>query len=173
VRPRARGSGAVVSALPLDGAGLDALAASIDGWLATSAAGNASITAVDRAVSDTGEHRWYVRLAGEDKDVTTVWLTLGQRTLRYETYVMPAPEDNAAELYEHLLRRNDTLVGAHFSIGGEDAVYLRGELPVDALDEGELDRIVGSLYAYVERCFRGLLRIGFTRHLARLEQAER
>ena len=157
---------------PLDTDALAALAASIDAWLARSAAANPLVTAVERAVSDTGEHRWYVRLAGEEKDVTTVWLTLGQRTLRYETYVMPAPEEQAAVLYEHLLRRNERLVGAHFSIGAEDAVYLRGELPVGALDEGELDRIVGSLYAYVEQCFRPLLGIGFARHFVRRDEAE-
>src|SRR5262245_46852033 len=100
-------------------------------------------------------------MAGDDKDVTTVWLTLGQRTLRYETYVMPAPEENAAALYEHLLRRNDKLVGAHFSIGIEDAVFLRGELAVGTLDAEELDRAIGTLYATVEQCFRQLLRIGF------------
>ena len=65
-----------------------------------------------------------------------MWLTLGQRTLRYETYVMPAPEENAAELYEHLLRRNERLVGAHFSIGIEDAVFLRGELGVGGARRG-------------------------------------
>ena len=69
-------------------------------------------------------------MRGEEKDFITVWLTLGQRTLRYETYVMPAPEENAATVYENLLRRNERLVGAHFSIGVEDAVFLRGELPV-------------------------------------------
>ena len=104
----------------------------------------------------------------EEKDFTTVWLDLGQRTLRYETYVMPAPEENHAQFYEHLLRRNDQLVGAHFSIGIEDAVFLRGELPLRALDRDELDRILGSLYAYVERCFRPALQIGFaTRFSAR------
>ena len=86
----------------------------IDGWLAALAAENDRIIAVDR---DTEAVRWYVRMRGDDKEFTTVWLTLGQRTLRYETYVMPAPEENDAELYEHLLRRNDRLVGAHFSIG--------------------------------------------------------
>ena len=111
------------------------------------------VAAIDRGEGD--ERRWFVRLRGEDKDFTTVWLTLGQRTLRYETYVMPAPEENAAELYEHLLRRNERLVGAHFSIGVEDAVFLRGELPVGALDEAELDRAIGTLYATVEQCFQG------------------
>ena len=32
--------------------------------------------------------RWYARLEGEERDVTTIWLTLGQRTLKYETYFL-------------------------------------------------------------------------------------
>ncbi|WP_116999069.1 YbjN domain-containing protein [Desertimonas flava] len=138
------------------------LAVRIDGWLASFAESTPVVLAVDKATDHGGEEgRWYVRMAGEEKDFTTVWITLGQRTLRYETYVMPAPEENAEALYEHLLRRNDRLVGAHFSIGLEDAVFLRGELPLAVLDESELDRAIGTLYATVEQCFKGLLRIGF------------
>lgn len=132
----------------------------IDGWLAALAVENDRIIAVDR---DTEANRWYVRMRGDDKEFTTVWLTLGQRTLRYETYVMPAPEENDAELYEHLLRRNDRLVGAHFSIGIEDAIFLRGEMPVGQVTPDELDRALGTLYADVEQCFQSLLRIGFRR----------
>jgi hypothetical protein len=142
-----------------DDAALAVLERRIDEWLASIAAGWMPVEAIDRGVDD--ERRWYVRLRGEDKDFTTVWLTLGQRTLRYETYVMPAPEENEATLYEHLLRRNERLVGAHFSIGIEDAVFLRGDLPNHALSEGELDRVLGTLYATVEQSFQGLLRIGF------------
>jgi hypothetical protein len=142
-----------------DDAGLAVLERRIDEWLASIAAGWAPVEAIERAEGD--ERRWYVRLRGEDKEFTTVWLTLGQRTLRYETYVMPAPEENDGELYEHLLRRNERLVGAHFSIGIEDAVFLRGELPSAALSEAELDRVIGTLYATVEQTFQSLLRIGF------------
>jgi hypothetical protein len=142
-----------------DAAELARMEADIDRWLADFANSHPAVRAVDRADGD--EVRWYVRMAGEDKDVTTVWLTLGQRTLRYETYVMPAPEENVAELYEHVLRRNDRLVGAHFSIGIEDAVFLRGELPLIAVTADEIDRAIGTLYATVEQVFRGLLRIGF------------
>jgi Putative bacterial sensory transduction regulator len=138
---------------------LAALEGAIDSWLAQARVDNPTIAAVDRDAEIP--RRWYVRLWGEEKDVTTVWLTLGQRTLRYETYVMPAPEENHARFYEHLLRRNDGLVGAHFSIGAEDAVFLRGELPVAGLDAAELDRILGTVYAAVERCFRPALAIGF------------
>jgi hypothetical protein len=143
---------------------LDAMESRIDGWLRDAAGVNPAIAAVDRG--EPGERRWYVRLVGEDKDFTTVWLTLGQRTLRYETYVMPAPEENHTAFFEHLLRRNDGLVGAHFSIGAEDAVFLRGELPLAALDAAELDRVIGTLYATVERTFRPALRIGFESRFA-------
>ncbi len=132
----------------------------IDGWLADLAGEHDHILAIDRT-DDDGVVRWYVRMRGDDKEFTTVWLTLGQRMLRYETYVMPAPEENDAELYEHLLRRNDGLVGAHFSIGIEDAVFLRGEMPVDQVSMAEVDRALGTLYAQVELCFQALLRIGF------------
>lgn len=131
----------------------------ITGWLMDMKQRDETVVAVDRGEPD--EHRWYVRMRGTEKEFTTVWLMLGQRTLRYETYVMPAPEENAEQLYENLLRRNETLVGAHFSIGVEDAVFLRGELPLRLLDEAELDRVVGTLYATVERVFPSIIRIGF------------
>jgi hypothetical protein len=144
---------------PATDAQLDAVEARIDGWLQRQLGENPILVAVDRG--EPGERRWYVRLRGDEKDFTTIWLTLGQRTLQYETYVMPAPEENHATFYEHLLRRNAKLVGAQFCIGGEDAVYVVGAFPTGSLDDAELDRIVGSVYACVEQCFRPALRIGF------------
>ena len=142
-----------------DDAAVSALAVQIDEWLHQLQTSNPAIEAVDR--TDDDPLRWYVRLRGDEKDHITVWLMLGQRTLRYEAYVMPAPEENIAAVYESALRRNQTLVGLHFAIGVEDAVFLRGELPLVALTEAELDRIIGSLYATTEQSFRSLLRLGF------------
>lgn len=150
-----------------DGTALAAFERQIDEWLGGFRATNPAIEAIDRGDGD--ELRWYVRMRGEHKEYTTVWLTLGQRTLRYETYVMPAPEEHHAEVYEQALRRNTRLVGAHFAIGLEDALFLRGELPLSALCEDELDRIIGSLYAYVEQSFPALIRLGFARRFAALE----
>jgi hypothetical protein len=142
-----------------DDAALARIERQIDEWLSHAKANNELILAVDRSTDQ--EIRWYVRMSGQEKEFTTVWLTLGQRTLRFETYVMPAPEENAQALYESLLRRNEKLVGAHFSIGQEDAVFLRGEIPLAALNEQELDRAIGTLYSTVEQSFGALIRIGF------------
>ena len=136
----------------------------IDEWLDDFADGNPLIAAVDRGTSDDtefGEPRWYVRMVGEEKDFITVWLTLGQRMLRYETYVMPAPEENSTAVMEYVLRRNDHLVGAHFSVGAEEALYLRGEIPDIAVTADELDRVLGTVYTTVEANFRPLLRLAF------------
>lgn len=136
----------------------------IDGWIGELDAEYDHIVAIDRA--DDGMVRWFVRMRGEEKEFTTAWLTLGQRMLRYETYVMPAPEENERQLYENLLRRNERLVGVHFSIGDEDAVFLRGELPARAVQKADLDRILGTLYATVEQTFKGLLMIGYASRFA-------
>lgn len=150
---------------PTSDAELRSLEARIDAWLADQLAENPVVAAVERD-RESGERRWFVRVRGEQKDVFTIWFTLRQRTLHYETYVMPAPEENHAAFYEHLLRRNLKLYGAAFAIGDEEAVFLVGQLANEAVTDDELDRILGSLYAWVEQFFRPALRIGFASRFA-------
>jgi len=116
---------------------------------------------------DPDLRRWYVRLRGEEKAVITVWLTLRERTLQYETYFMPAPEENVAACYDYLLRVNAKLFGLRFAVGEEDAVYLTGQMPLSAIDEAELDRIVGSAYAYSEQYFAAAMTIGYASRFRR------
>lgn len=139
---------------------LEALDGRIDAWLDEQLRENPVVAAVERDL-ESGERRWFVRVTGEAKDVFTIWFHLQQRTLHYETYVMPAPEENHATFYEHLLRRNRKLYGAAFCIGDEEAIFLVGQLDNAAISDDELDRILGSLYEWVERFFRPALRIGF------------
>jgi hypothetical protein len=145
---------------------LEALAGRIEAWLDRQRAGNPVVAAVERD-EEPGERRWFVRVRGEAKDVFTIWFHLRQRTLHYETYVMPAPEENQGALFEYLLRRNPGLYGAAFGIGAEDAIFLSGQLGNEAVDDHELDRVLGSLYAWVERFFQPALRIGFASRVAR------
>lgn len=147
--------------MPVDALGpreLAALGEVIGNWAASERETSDIVLAVDH---DPAERRWYIRLRGEEKSVTTVWLTLRERTVHYEAYFMPAPEENAEALYEYLLRLNARLFGMRFAIGLEDAVYLVGQMPVGAIDEAELDRIAGSIFTYAEQYFRPAMRLGF------------
>ena len=136
-----------------------ALEADIDAWLEDQLQTNPTVLTVDRG--ESGQRRWYVRMVGEEKAVSTVWFTLGQRHLHCECHFMPAPEENEAKLYEYLLRRNRELAGLHFAIGVEDAVFLVAEVPSRAVTEAEIDRLLGSFFASTERWFRPCMRIGY------------
>jgi hypothetical protein len=138
---------------------LDEVEARVTAWASRLLEELDVVEAVERG--EPGERRWYIRVRGEAKDVFSIWLTLRQRTLLAETYFIPAPEEDHARFYEYALRRNLELVGLAFAIGDEDAVYLRGHLPAEAVTDAELDRIFGTTYAVVERCFRSMLGIGF------------
>jgi hypothetical protein len=144
---------------PASAAELDRLEAAVDRYLETILRENPVVVAVDRGAPE--ERRWYVRLQGEEKDYTTIWFTLRQRALHVEVFVMPAPEENEAAFYAHLLRRNLATRGLWFAVGPEEAIFLVGQLPHALLDEPNLDRIVGSVWMYVESWFRPAMRIGY------------
>jgi hypothetical protein len=74
---------------------------------------------------------------------------------------MPGPEENVEAVWEYLLRLNLRLFAMRFALGEEDAVYLVGQMPVGSVNEAELDRIVGSVFAYTEQFFRPAMRIGY------------
>jgi Putative bacterial sensory transduction regulator len=141
---------------------LDAVVARVDRWAAEALASGGSLVAAEGApVTDgTAAYRWYLRIAGDEKDFVTVWLTLRQRNLHFEAQVMPAPEQNAQAVFTYLLRRNAELHQASFCLGTEDAVYLVGRVPAQAVDEEELDRIAGSCVLYVDEHYPTLMTLG-------------
>jgi hypothetical protein len=147
-----------VPVTPASSEQLDELGTLIRSWADAAHDTNDLVLAVDQLPVD---RRWFIRLAGEEKQVTTIWFHLRERTLHFETQFMPSPEENREQLFEYLLRLNNKLFGVRFAIGDEEAVYLMGQLPWSAVDEDELDRIVGSAYAYTEQYFRPAMRIGY------------
>ncbi|MCH2425750.1 MAG: YbjN domain-containing protein [Acidimicrobiales bacterium] len=157
---------------PLGPDELDALGAVVDAWFARTLEENPILEAVERD-PDAGpmERRWFARVVGEEKDTSTIRFTLRQRMLHHETYVMPSPEENHGAFHQHLLKRNSSLVGAAFCVGEEDAVLLVGAVPASTVDAAELDRLLGTVWTAVERCFRSALRIGFASRVGGLPRA--
>jgi hypothetical protein len=136
----------------------------IDAWGARELGGGSALVAVDRQPGGdplTGAPRWYLRLKGDEKEFVTVWLTLRQRTLHHETQFMPAPETNIEATWEYLLKKNADLCGVSFALGPEDAVYLVGRVPVERVDDQELDRIMGASLATTDDCFPTAMTMGY------------
>ncbi len=141
---------------------LESLEKEIERWLDLSLKENPLFAGFERDSDEpVGESRWFIRVLGEEKDTFTLRFMLRQRMLHYETYVMPAPDENKELFFENLLIRNRKIVGATFCLGEENAVFLLGAIPASTVEPNELDRILGTLWMTVEQNFKSLLKIGF------------
>ena len=119
--------------------------------------------AIQHVEYDPELHRWYVRFGCDGRDAATIYFDLHQRTLRYELYFLPAPDDETRlpTLHAWLLRRNHDLYGARFSLGRDGDVYLTGRVALEHLTTEELDRIIGVLYELTERWFQAAVTIAY------------
>lgn len=109
---------------------------------------------------DKGHHHWMIRLRGEEKGVIALWLTLRQRTVYFETELMPAPEENREALYRFLLVKNAELRGLHLAIGPEEGIYLITEVPVAEVTLERLDELVGATLHYIDEIFPTAMGLG-------------
>ncbi|MFW2382036.1 MAG: YbjN domain-containing protein [Acidimicrobiales bacterium] len=142
---------------PAELAELDAF---ISAALATQTIQNPAVVEVQRIGEEPPS--WYIRFNGEAKENYSAEFTLGQRSLHFESYFIPAPEENLAEFYRHLLMRNTKLFGMAFTVHNDDGVYIEGRLPNRMIQEpNEIDRILGSVFAYTEEMFTTAAKIGF------------
>lgn len=106
------------------------------------------------------EGRWAVRMRQETRDATTVWFDVGERSLSFEAYVMPAPA-LPDEVHRQALVRNARAWRCFFAVDSEGAVVLRGRLSADRVTVEELDRVLGEVYETIEIAFRPMVKAGF------------
>ncbi|GAA2618803.1 YbjN domain-containing protein [Dactylosporangium fulvum] len=119
--------------------------------------------AVDREIpcEATGDHAFVVTLPGTHKQKTNCNLIVGEHTLRVEAFVMRHPDENREVLWEWLLQRNARMYGVAFAVDTVGDVYLMGRLPLHAVTEDELDRLLGAVLTYADESFDPMLEIGF------------
>lgn len=116
---------------------------------------------LDLEVRHPDPERWDVILPGERKRALPVRLELDARTLRVTAHLSRPLDEGHARAYTHLLRRNARHGPVHFALDAEDAIVLVGSVPLAALDEEALDRLLGALATEADEAFDRLLRTGF------------
>lgn len=131
-----------------------------------------ALAASQLAVERVDEGVWYLMLAGEHKRTVPVSLEVGERHLTLQTFFMRAPDENEAELYHYLLRRQLRSYVFRFVITDDGDVWLVGVVPHAAVDPGEVDRLLGQLLTTADEAFASALRLGFASYIER-EQAWR
>lgn len=109
------------------------------------------------------EGRVAVRMRQTVRDFTTIWCDPGERTVRFEAYVLPAPVRRTADVHRQALVRNARLRDAAFALDGEGAVVLVARVPVASLDEQRLGLVLAELWEGVELAFPSMVRLAFGR----------
>jgi hypothetical protein len=104
---------------------------------------------------------YLIRLEGQHKLATMTWLIAGQHSLQVEAFFCRQPDENHAAFYRFLLERNGRMYGVHFALDRIGDVYLTARLPLTAISEQEIDRLLGCVLAYSDESFNEALKIGF------------
>ncbi len=112
----------------------------------------------DVEYSEELEGRWAVRMRQRTREATTVWFQPRERSMVYEAYVLPVPEQ-APGVYQFALAKNQQAWRAFFALDGEGGLVLRGRLPAVRVTHEELDLVLGEIYESVEVAFRPLLEL--------------
>ena len=102
-----------------------------------------------------------VELPGEHRLKTVCWLTVGQHALAIEAFVMRQPDENRERVWAYLLTRNANTYVVSWSIDDHGDVYLSGRLPLAAVSDEEVDRVLGSVVSNADDSFNPLLQLGF------------
>ena len=111
----------------------------------------------DRSSTNT----FLVTLQGQTKLATHCALIVGDHTLSINAFVIRKPDENAGEVHAWCMAKNAAMYGIAFATNELGDIYLVGRLPLGAVNEVELDRLLGSVLQYADSAFNPLLELGF------------
>jgi len=100
-------------------------------------------------------------LPGVKKLKTNVALAVGTHAVSISAFVARCPEENNDSVHEWLLEKNRRMYGVAFSIDQFGDIYLTGRVSLKAIDDEELDRLLGSVLEYSDESFNPILEMGF------------
>ncbi len=120
-----------------------------------------ALASLDLSYESPRPGAFLVRLPGQHKLATMVWLIAGTHSLHVEAFFCRQPDENHAEFYRFLLERSARTYGVHFALDPIGDVYLVGRLPLSAISTDEVDTLLGCVLSYADETFDQALMLGF------------
>ena len=115
----------------------------------------------------TNENTFLVTLPGEKKLQTHCALVVGDHSLSINAFVIRKPDENQAKVFEWCMRKNANMYGVAYAINEVGDIFLVGRLPLSAVTDREIDRLLGSVLQYSDSSFNPLLELGFASAIRR------
>ena len=108
-----------------------------------------------------------ITLPGEKKLQTHCALIVGDHSLSINAFVIRKPDDNEAAVHAWCLAKNASLYGVAFATNELGDIFLVGRLPLTAVTDREIDRLVGAVLQISDSSFKPLLELGFANAIRR------
>jgi hypothetical protein len=108
-----------------------------------------------------------ITLPGEKKLQTHCARIVGDHSLSINAFVIRKPDDNADQVHAWCMSKNAAMYGIAFATNEIGDIFLVGRLPLFAVTDRELDRLIGSVLQYSDNSFNPLLELGFANAIRR------
>ena len=108
-----------------------------------------------------------ITLPGEKKLQTHCALIVGDHSLSINAFVIRKPDDNEAGVHAWCMAKNASLYGVAFAINDVRDIFLVGRLPLTAVTDQEIDRLIGAVLEISDASFNPLLELGFANAIRR------
>ena len=118
---------------------------------------------VDRDIEPTlaDGRTFVVQLPGEKRLKTACHLTVAKESVRIEAFVCRKPDEDFEKVYKYLLRRNRRMYQVAYTLDNTGDIYLVGRMPLVAVTEEELDRVLGQVLEAADHDFNIIIETGF------------
>ena len=118
---------------------------------------------VERDIESTlaDGHTFVVQLPGEKRLKTACHLTVARESVRIEAFVCRRPDEDFEKVYRYLLRRNRRMYQVAYTLDNNGDIYLVGRMPLIAVTDEELDRVLGQVLEAADHDFNIIIETGF------------
>jgi len=116
----------------------------------------------DLSYEQSDPKTFLITLPGETKQQTHCALIIGDHSLSINAFVIRKPDENEDQVHAWCLQKNASLYGIAFAINELRDIYLVGRLPLGAVTNQEIDRLIGSVLQVADSAFNPLMEIGFS-----------
>lgn len=113
------------------------------------------------------ENTFFLTLPGEKKLQTHCALIVGDYSLSINAFVIRKPDENEAGVHAWCMSKNAAMYGVAYATNNLGDIFLVGRLPLAAVSDRELDRLVGSVLQNSDNAFNPLLELGFANAIRR------
>ena len=121
----------------------------------------------DLEYEEKDDKTFLITLPGEKKLQTHCALVIGDHSLSINAFVIRKPDENVGAVHAWCMAKNAGMYGIAFAINELGDIFLVGRLPLAAVTDREIDRLVGAVLQYSDSSFNPLLELGFANSIRR------